>query len=232
MRVADAVWAATALLHQENPTREDFEVQEIVSRAVKENMVGGFRPGLQPHVSWHCVANKKPNGGRYRMLYETTRGHRRLLRAGDASHPDRNGDVKPKKVDLPTPYQSLVDWYDAVYSKPSASTYRAAPPAPGSVPQHQFPPSTNTGNADFAGFEEMRSVTAFVGPGGTVVLPEYLQHELGLKEGSCLSIYREKDRIVILPITEEFIRSLRGSCTGDFSLAEDREREHRIEKQR
>jgi len=76
----------------------------------------------------------------------------------------------------------------------------------------------------------MRSVTAFVGPGGTVVLPEYLQHELGLKEGSCLSIYREKDRIVMLPITEEFIRSLRGSLKGDFSLAEDREREHGVEK--
>ena len=69
-------------------------------------------------------------------------------------------------------------------------------------------------------------------PRRDVVLPQYLQDELGLKEGSCLSIYREKDRVVILPITEEFIRSLRGSLKGDFSLAEDREREHRIEKER
>ena len=67
MRVADAVWTATALLHRENPVSEDFEVQQIVSRAVQEKLVGGFRPGLQPHASWHCVANKKPNGGRYRI---------------------------------------------------------------------------------------------------------------------------------------------------------------------
>ncbi len=77
----------------------------------------------------------------------------------------------------------------------------------------------------------MRSETAFVGPGGTVVLPLYLQQELNLKEGSCLSIYRDKDHLVVLPITEEFIRSLRGSLKG-YPLLEDREREHRIEKQR
>jgi hypothetical protein len=37
---------------------------------------------------------------------------------------------------------------------------------------------------------------------------------------------------VLLPITDEFIRSLRGSLKGDYSLVEDREREHRIEKRR
>jgi hypothetical protein len=36
---------------------------------------------------------------------------------------------------------------------------------------------------------------------------------------------------VLLPITEDFIRSLRGSLEN-YPLQEDREREHRIEKKR
>jgi hypothetical protein len=34
------------------------------------------------------------------------------------------------------------------------------------------------------------------------------------------------------PVSDEFIRSLRGCCKGEDSLVEAREREHRIEKQR
>jgi hypothetical protein len=34
------------------------------------------------------------------------------------------------------------------------------------------------------------------------------------------------------PVTDEFIRSLRGCCKGEDSLVEAREREHRIEKNR
>jgi hypothetical protein len=34
------------------------------------------------------------------------------------------------------------------------------------------------------------------------------------------------------PVTEEFIHSLRGCCKGEGSMIEDREREHRIEKDR
>lgn len=231
MRITDAVWTATALLHRENPKAEDFAVQEIVSRAVREKLVGGYRPGLQAHVSGHCVANKKPNGGRHRMLYETRRGHRRLVRADDPSHPDRNGEIRPEKSELPAAYQALVDWYDEVYSKQSAAVVPAAT-AQLAAP-HQYSPSADIGNLAFGGFDEMRSTTVYLGPGGTLVLPEHLLQELGLHEGSCLSVYRDRDqeRIALLPITDEFIRRLQGSLKG-YSLLEDREREHRIEKLR
>jgi hypothetical protein len=53
---------------------------------------------------------------------------------------------------------------------------------------------------------------------------------MGLNDGSCLSIYRDKNRIVVLPITEDFIRSLRGSCKAGDSLVEAREREHRDDR--
>jgi AbrB family looped-hinge helix DNA binding protein len=228
MRIADAVWAATALLHQENPAAEDFEVQEIVSRAVKDNLVGGFRPGLQPHASWHCVANKKPNGGRYRMLYETTRGRRRLLRIGDASHPDRNGDIRPEKEELPTAYRALVDWYDAVYSK----QVQAAPSASARADANtELSVQAFTGSSKWsAAWDEMQSATAFVSSAGAVVIPDSLRKELGIEEGTRLSIYREQDRLVLQPITKEFIHSLVGCCKGEGSLVEAREREHRMEK--
>ncbi len=227
MRVADAVWAATALLHQENPGREDFEVKEIVSRTVKENLVGGFRSGLQPHVSWHCVANKKPNGGRYRMLYETARGHRRLLRNGDGYHPDRNGDIRPEKAELPAAYRALVDWYDAVYSKGTQplSSASAGPIVEPTLPREGG--SLHSPSLDLGG---MHSRTAFVGSAGAVVIPDNFRKELGIQEGACLSVYRENDRLVLQPITNEFIRSLVGCCKGEDSLVEARERDHRIEK--
>lgn len=222
MRVADAVWTATALLHRENPASEDFEVQEIVSRAVQEKLVGGFRPGLQPHASWHCVANKKPNGGRYRMLYETTRGRRRLLHAGDEVHPDRNGDIRPEKSELPADYRTLVDWYEAVFSR------AAAPDRPKG---QNYGLSRDVVQSEINVAEKQALPgTAYVSAAGAFVIPENLRNELGIKEGTRLGVYREEDRLVLQPITKEFIRSLVGCAKGEDSLVEARERDHRIEK--
>jgi|SRR5271165_1954316 len=45
-------------------------------------------------------------------------------------------------------------------------------------------------------------------------------------------IQSEEDAEVLQPVTDEFIHSLRGCCKGEGSMIEDREREHRIEKDR
>ena len=91
IRVADEVWIATALLHRQHPEQGDFTVGEIVRRADAERVTGAgrLRPGVQVHAYLHCVANKAPNPGRYRMLVETTKGRRRLFRPGDPCHPLR-----------------------------------------------------------------------------------------------------------------------------------------------
>ncbi len=89
IRVADEVWIAAALLHREHPYRRSFQPQEILDRAKREGLHSPPRPGLQWHVYLHCVANRAPNGGDHRMLYETPDGGRRLYRTGDASHPAR-----------------------------------------------------------------------------------------------------------------------------------------------
>src|SRR5438105_9511483 len=76
LKVADEVWIATALLHREHPEAADFSIEEIVERVRKEGLHETMRPGIYVHVVQHCVANRPPNPGRYRMLFETAGGRR------------------------------------------------------------------------------------------------------------------------------------------------------------
>jgi hypothetical protein len=112
LKVADEVWIATALLHREHPDEQDFSVEEIVSRADEEAIAGSLRPGVYVHVVQHCVANRAPNPGRYRMLYETGPSRRRLFRKGDGYHPAREGGkITPELEQIPARYSDLLDWY-------------------------------------------------------------------------------------------------------------------------
>ena len=118
VKVADEVWLVTALLHRENPKRQDFTVQEIVERATAEAIHKEIRPGVYVHALQHCVANRPANPGRYRMLYETGKGQRRLFRPGDSYHPDREGGkILPNKEDVPEDYRDLIDWYNTKFKK-------------------------------------------------------------------------------------------------------------------
>jgi hypothetical protein len=118
MKIADAIWLSTALLHMENPQALDFSVQEIVEKALKEKLVEGYKPGLQVHASKHCVSNKSPNPGRYRMLVETTRGRRRLFRNGDPFHPHREGGrIQPDDGSVAGEYQGALTWYEKYYDR-------------------------------------------------------------------------------------------------------------------
>jgi hypothetical protein len=74
-----------------------------------------MRDGLVTHIRQHCVANKLPNPGRYRMLFATAKGRRRLLLPGDLIHPSRDGKIWPEKSDLPQELLDLVDWAKARY---------------------------------------------------------------------------------------------------------------------
>ncbi len=112
IRVADEVWIATALLHREHPGTADFSLKEIEARLVREGLTEK-RPGVYPHLSVHCVANRPPNPGSYRMLFETARSRRRLFRPGDPYHPKREGGkIVPDRAEIPAKYHSLLDWYE------------------------------------------------------------------------------------------------------------------------
>ena len=112
IKVADEVWIATALLHREHPDRADFEIEEIMQRATKEAGKRPLRPGVYVHIVQHCVANRPPNPGRYRMLFEIAPGRRRLFRNGDNYDPAREGaKIVPAREEIPSEYSELVDWY-------------------------------------------------------------------------------------------------------------------------
>ena len=116
-RVADEVWIATALLHRRHPDRDDFTVREIVRQAETEKIADGpLHPGVQVHACLRCVANKAPNPGRYRMLFETSKG-RRLFPPGDPSHPRRSsGKDLPRDDETPPAYRGLIEWYRNEYA--------------------------------------------------------------------------------------------------------------------
>jgi hypothetical protein len=108
---ADRVWIATALLHKENPGREDFSESEIIARGRREGFVEEKSNVFSVHTNQHCVSNRHPNPGNHRMLFETGKGRRRLYREGDACCPGRVGKVTPNPDDIPSKYHSLFAWY-------------------------------------------------------------------------------------------------------------------------
>jgi hypothetical protein len=116
-KVADEVWVAAALLHREQPDRADFTVAEIVERARQEGLTPELRPGVYVHAVQHCVANRPPNPGRYRMLLETAPNRRRLYRPGDPADEARRGaKTTPARSAIPPEYHALLDWYEREYA--------------------------------------------------------------------------------------------------------------------
>lgn len=112
LKVADEVWIVAALMHRDNPDQRDFSIEAIVDRAKREKLTGELRPGVYVHVLQHCVANRPPNPGRYRMLFETAPGRRRLFLPGDPYHPQRDGrKIVPAGESIPEQYRDLLSWY-------------------------------------------------------------------------------------------------------------------------
>jgi hypothetical protein len=109
---ADRVWIATALLHKEHPKRNSFTLGEIRERAHREGFLEETTNVFYVHANQHCVANRMPNPGNHRMLFEPSRGERRLYRAGDPCKPGRAGKITPNPDDIPQKYLYLLDWYN------------------------------------------------------------------------------------------------------------------------
>lgn len=120
------VFIATVLLHKEQAQREDFTIQEIVDRAAKENLAGRLRSGVNVHASQHCVANRKPNPSRHKMLYATGKHTRRLLLPMDDVHPERTGKIFPEREEVPEKYLSLLEWAKKRYERGTVVERRAS----------------------------------------------------------------------------------------------------------
>lgn len=64
---------------------------------------------------------------------------------------------------------------------------------------------------------------------GQLVIPARLRRRFGIRKGTLVSFLEEDGRLILQPVTPEFIRGLRGSLKGEPSalkaLLEERKRE-------
>ena len=75
----------------------------------------------------------------------------------------------------------------------------------------------------------MKIETSVVTTKGQLVIPARLRRRFGIKKGTRVTFVEDAGRIIVQPVTREFIRGLRGSLQGEPSalaaLLEERKRE-------
>jgi hypothetical protein len=114
--IADRIWIAVALLHQQSPLREDFTKDEIRQKMRETGLMDGLKQAsVASHLKEHMVANVPPSTGKYRMLFETRDGCLRLFLPGDRLDPKRESRRPtkqcPNRAQIPLEYVPLLDWY-------------------------------------------------------------------------------------------------------------------------
>jgi hypothetical protein len=113
LKVADAVWVGTALLHEKTRRNEGFSTEKIVESVQEHHLTKGSYKSIWQHVNQHCVANRPPQPNRICMLTAEGKGYRRLFRPGDKVHEERKGaPTHPEWNSLPKQYQYLRNWYE------------------------------------------------------------------------------------------------------------------------
>ncbi len=75
----------------------------------------------------------------------------------------------------------------------------------------------------------MKLDTSIVTTKGQLVIPARLRRRFGIKRGTLVAFVEDDGRIIMQPVTREFIRGLRGSLKGEPSaldlLLQERKRE-------
>jgi AbrB family looped-hinge helix DNA binding protein len=78
----------------------------------------------------------------------------------------------------------------------------------------------------------MKLETSVVTTKGQLVIPARLRRRFGIKKGTTISFLEEGGRIVVQPVTRQFIRGLRGSLKREPSaldlLVKERKRERSL----
>lgn len=78
----------------------------------------------------------------------------------------------------------------------------------------------------------MKNEVSTVTTKGQLVIPSKLRRKFGIRKGTQVAFVEEEQRLVLQPLTPEFIRSLRGSFKGEPSalklLLEDRKRDREL----
>ena len=78
----------------------------------------------------------------------------------------------------------------------------------------------------------MKIETSVVTTKGQLVIPARLRRRFGIKKGTMVTFTEDDGRIIVQPVTREFIRGLRGSLKGEPSALEillaERKRERQL----
>ena len=78
----------------------------------------------------------------------------------------------------------------------------------------------------------MKTEVSTVTTKGQLVIPSKLRRKYSIKEGTQVAFLEQENRLVLQPVTSEFVRSLRGSLKGEPSamkaLLENRKRERKL----
>jgi AbrB family looped-hinge helix DNA binding protein len=78
----------------------------------------------------------------------------------------------------------------------------------------------------------MKTELSTVTTKGQLVIPSKLRRKYAIRKGTQVAFLEEKNRLVLQPLTPEFIRSLRGSLKGEPSatkiLQEERKRDREL----
>lgn len=78
----------------------------------------------------------------------------------------------------------------------------------------------------------MKSEVSTVTTKGQLVIPAKLRRKYAIHEGTQVAFVEEENRLVLQPLTPEFVSNLRGSLKGDrFALSillADRKRERKL----
>jgi AbrB family looped-hinge helix DNA binding protein len=78
----------------------------------------------------------------------------------------------------------------------------------------------------------MKSEVSTVTSKGQLVIPSKLRRKYAIRKGTQVAFLEEENRLVLQPLTPEFVRSLRGSLKGEPSalkiLQEARKRDREL----
>ena len=64
----------------------------------------------------------------------------------------------------------------------------------------------------------MKTSVSTVTTKGQLVIPFKLRRKYGIRKGTRVAMIEEEHRIILQPLTREYIRSLRGSLKGEPSM--------------
>lgn len=134
-KAADAVWAATAKLHQDNPNTKAFSSREIYNKVRELGFVNMAKNTIKSNINAYCVAEHPVRPSyrhsrmyRHRKLVKENKKYRLYCR-GEYYDPERkDGAMEPEED--PPGCQGFIKWYCDEYcgsKTPSPSSASSTP---------------------------------------------------------------------------------------------------------